>query len=296
MLLSDAERVISASSDYRLLRRVPPPEQWPLEVNAENLRRGVLVDTETTGLDHGKDEVIELALLPFDYDRDTGRIVHVDTTHALSAFRQPSIPISVESARVHGITNDQVAGHIIDPDQVRATIAGAHLIIAHNARFDRPMVENHWPIFEQTHWACSLADIDWKGEGLSAAKLDYLLMRQGWFHDGHRALSDTLATLFLLTLPLPTSGKPALAALLESARRPVREVRATGASFDRRAALKERGYRWHSGDARRPKAWWTWTSDAKREVDWLIAEVYGGALRDIPVLDVPATMRYSARL
>jgi hypothetical protein len=48
-------------------------------------------------------------------------------------------------------------------------------------------------------------------------------MRQGWFHDGHRALSDALASLFLLTLPLP-SGKPTLAALLECARRPLYAV------------------------------------------------------------------------
>jgi DNA polymerase-3 subunit epsilon len=113
----------------------------------------VFVDTETTGLDLDRDEVIELALLAFDYDRATGRILRVRTNHALSAFRQPSIPTPAASTRVHGITDAQVAGHVIDPEQVRSAIDDAHLIIAHNAAFDRPMVEKHWPIFENKHWA-----------------------------------------------------------------------------------------------------------------------------------------------
>jgi DNA polymerase III subunit epsilon len=62
-------------------------------------------------------------------------------------------------------------------------------------------------------------DVDWKAEGIGSAKLEYLLYAQGWFHDGHRALSDALAALFLLTLPLPVSKQIALASLLECARR-----------------------------------------------------------------------------
>ena len=61
-------------------------------------------------------------------------------------------------------------------------------------------------------------EIDWKAEGLGSAKLDYLLWARGWFHDGHRALNDAEAALFLLTLPLPASGGLGLRALLECAR------------------------------------------------------------------------------
>lgn len=72
MDLLQAERLIGASQDHRLLRRVPPAVQWPLSEPAGELRRAVVVDTETTGLDHDKDEVVELALVPFDYEKDTG--------------------------------------------------------------------------------------------------------------------------------------------------------------------------------------------------------------------------------
>lgn len=138
----EAARVIEANADYRLLRRVPPAEQWGLAPAQGETRRAVLVDTETTGLDQESDEVIELALLPFEYERDSGRIVAVDERQALSGLREPSIPIPPEATKLHGITDDMVKGRRIDPDRVKAIIKPAHLIIAHNAAFDRPMVES----------------------------------------------------------------------------------------------------------------------------------------------------------
>src|SRR5690606_5048754 len=148
MDLSEAARLVEASPDFRLLRRVPAPRDWPLKAARGETRRGVFVDTETTGLDQDGDEVIELALLPFEYERDTGAIVRVDTDAALNAFRQPSCPIPPESSKIHGITDEMVRDQIIGPERIRALIDPAHIVIAHNAAFDRPMVEKHWPIFE----------------------------------------------------------------------------------------------------------------------------------------------------
>jgi len=295
MDLSEAERKIEASADYRLLRRVPEPSQWALAHGGGELRRGVLLDTETTGLDPDRDEVIELALLPFEYERDSGRIVAVDSEGALQALRQPSFPIPLEASKVHGISDEMVAGHTIDAERVRAIVEPAQLIIAHNAAFDRPMVEKHWPIFMDMHWACSLAEIDWKGEGLGSAKLDYLLCAQGWFHDGHRALADAAATLYLLKLPLPKSRRPALVSLLECARRPLWAVRAEDTAFGLRTSLKARGYRWDEGEGRRAKAWWMLTNEPEAEIAWLRAEIYGDD-RAITVVKAPATRRYSSRL
>jgi DNA polymerase-3 subunit epsilon len=296
MDLSDAERALEANPDYRLLRRVPPAAQWPLAAPSDDVRRALFVDTETTGLDHDHDEVIELALLPFDYNRTSGEIVAVHERLAFSGLRQPSFPIPPESTRIHGISDADVAGHSISEAEVERVVREAHLIIAHNAGFDRPMVEKHWPIFEQKHWACSFAEIAWKEESLTNGKLDYLLLRQGWFYDGHRALGDALAGAFLLSLPLPVSKRTALLALLECARRPLRAVRAEETAFEQRAALKQRGYRWDAGDgAGRPKAWWILTEDPDAEIAWLNSEIYSTP-REITVRNMPATKRYSARL
>jgi DNA polymerase-3 subunit epsilon len=180
MDLAAAKRLIEGSPDFRLLERVPAPRNWPLKAASGDTRRGVFVDTETTGLDQDSDEVIELALLPFEYVRDTGAIVRVDTDAALNAFRQPSFPISRESSNIHRITDEMVKDQVIGPERIKALTEPAHIVIAHDAAFDRPMVEKHWPIFEEKHWACSFAEIDWKAEGLGSAKLDYLLWARGW--------------------------------------------------------------------------------------------------------------------
>ena len=164
------------------------------------------VDVETTGLDTETDEIVEVALLPFDYDPSTGDVIAVHEDQALNELRDPGIPIPADSSQIHGITDDDVKGKFVDEARLTALVSDADLIIAHNAAFDRPMLERVWPCFADKPWGCSLADIDWRAEGFGAGKLDYLLMQQGWFYDGHRALSDCLAGLFLLSLTLPASG------------------------------------------------------------------------------------------
>lgn len=122
MNLSDAERLIEHSPDHRLLRRVPPVERWNLVPAQGETRRAVLVDSETTGLDPDTDEVIELALLPFEYERDTGRVVAIDGVGALSALREPSKPIPPEATKLHGISSAMTEPDL-DPGRGIVTLA-----------------------------------------------------------------------------------------------------------------------------------------------------------------------------
>ena len=91
-----------------------------------------------------------------------------------------------------------VSGQSINEQAVASVVYTSDLIIAHNARFDRAMVEKHWQCFTEKPWGCSFSSVDWLREGFSAGKLDYLGMQFGWFYDGHRALSDCEACLALL--------------------------------------------------------------------------------------------------
>lgn len=291
--LEEAAQQLSESADYRLLRRVPPVERWSFPESAGEVLRGVVVDCETTGLGDD-DEPIELAVIPFDYDKETGRIVSVH--QALTGLREPSKAIPVEAERVHGISQEMVAGKTISNDEVAAAIGDAKIVIAHNASFDRPKCERTWAAFEDIGWACSCDEIDWRAEGFASRGLEYLLMKQGWFFDGHRAMGDALATLFALTLTLPLSGKPALAELLERARRPLFLIRAVDTDYDHREELKSHGYRWQQATEHVAKAWELATNDPEKEVGWLKTSTAWTANSRVAHRAVPPRLRYSDRL
>jgi DNA polymerase-3 subunit epsilon len=43
---------------------------------------------------------------------------------------------------------------------VAALMKDVQVVIAHNAKFDRPFVEGRWPLFQHLNWACSINDIN----------------------------------------------------------------------------------------------------------------------------------------
>ncbi|WLB63357.1 hypothetical protein QIH96_44030 [Bradyrhizobium japonicum] len=73
----------------------------------------------------------------------------------------------------------------------------------------------------------------------------------GFFHQTHRAVDDCHALLEVLALDLPTTGSPALALLLKTARKKTGRVWAEQSPFELKDSLKRRGYRWSDGSDQR---------------------------------------------
>jgi len=179
-------RILDRTGNYRILRRVLPPAPSTMTAAdraAAGLAIGIVLDTETTGLGT-EDEIIELGMLRFAYDPAAPRISHF--VEGFSPLRQPSRPIPADVVRLTGISDNDVAGRTIDDDAVARFAADASIVIAHNAAFDRPVVERAWPWFATLPWACSLAQIDWRAEGFEGRKLGQLLAERRSYHDGHR--------------------------------------------------------------------------------------------------------------
>ncbi|WP_445504829.1 3'-5' exonuclease [Microvirga sp. G4-2] len=268
-----AVEALEASGQYRVLRRLLPRSVATSRNAVPGEKLAVIVDTETTGLDHTRDEVIEIGMVVFSYDED-GRIGNVVGT--FNALREPSLPITPEITRLTGITPDMVVGQTIDLDAVEAFIQPAHLVIAHNARFDRPFCERLAHGFARKAWACSHAEVSWSEFGFEGSKLGYLLSQCGWFHQGHRAIEDCHALLEVLASPLPGNAGCAMSHLLTSARKTLLRIWAEGSPFDMKDELKKRGYRWNDGTDGRPKSWFIEIGEDtyEAELTFLRQEIY----------------------
>ena len=262
------------------------------------VRRGVYVDVETNGMDWAHDDIVELGLMPFLYT-DHGRVVEVLHEETQSYFSAPSRPLGAEVVARTGLTDAQLANRHIDVEAAQALILRSELIVAHNARHDRPFVERAVPAARERPWACSRLEVAWLTEGFTSAALDSLAHHFGVFPArSHRALADCETGLWLLAQHLPRSGRPVLGALLERALSPSLRLWAVGASPDARGLLRARGYRWmpvaRAGIAR---SWWVEVAPemGKSERAWLVRNVYGaGAPAPIVERRVDALCRWRA--
>lgn len=281
------------TDDIRTLRRFVPdpavylPNGGPEEPDTS--RTALIVDSETTGLSPETDEIIELAIVPITY-APNGEVY--DAGRGFSWLNDPGRPIPPEVTELTGITDAMVQGQRIDLDAVESLLTSTALVVAHNARFDRPFCERLGAGFAIKPWACSLEEVRWKQDfGAGCRHLGHLLMDcTSQFHTGHRALDDCHATVNLLA-NARHEGRTALSYLLESARVGVVRVYATGSPFGAKDALKARGYRWDADG----KVWHMdvppGAVDSERE--WLAVHA---DVRRAYVRPISAKARWSARV
>jgi DNA polymerase III subunit epsilon len=269
--LAAMAEALARSGEYRVLRRLVPRAITP--PTGPTCKTGIILDVETTGLDHEKDEIIELGMVKFDYLPD-GRIAGL--RDIFTSFNEPSCPIPPEVTAMTGITAEIVAGHRIDEAAVASFVADAVIVIAHNAGFDRKFAKRYWPDFEGKAWGCSATEIEWRKHGFEGSRLGYLLNGAGYFHQAHRAVDDCHALLEILSVALPLAGAPALAVLLERARKRTIRVWAEQSPFDLKDALKRRSYRWSDGSDGRPRSWYIDVEEAQLdcEIAFLRSEIY----------------------
>lgn len=241
---------LEATGQFRVLRRA---ELGPVDPStAGNDRIAVIVDTETTGLDLQRDEIIEIGMIACSYN-SAGELGTVIGT--FTALQQPNRPIPSAVTRLTGISDSEVNGQRIDQSALETFLKPASLIVAHNAAFDRPMCEKLSDIFAQKPWACSATEIDWRSFGFEGTKLVYILNQFGKYHSGHRAFDDCVALLNILRLNIGATGGSVFAQLLACARKTRYRI-SVASPYELRSALKGRGYRWHPGSPGRPRSWW----------------------------------------
>ena len=285
--------------DYRVLRRLVPNLDCGPKLGAPDTSSAhadspwvLVLDTETTGLSHAFDKIIELAMLLVQVDTASG--LPFGPVETFEGFEDPGMLIPEVAGQITGITDEMVQGQRLNDVRVEGLLARADLVVAHNAGFDRPFVEARFPGFASKSWACSFMDIDWKALGTPSAKLSALAQDQGWFYDAHRALVDCHALLQVLSCRLVGGETTGLGLLMAAAAKPIFKLRAIGAPFEAKDKLKSRGYRWDAEG----RVWYcTLASEhlLAAETDWLKAEVYGSRRDQVEVEALDSLTRYSLR-
>lgn len=292
--LEDAARALDGAANYRVLRRFRPRSNYtgnaPLR---SDLSLGLYIDTETTSLDTETAKIIELAIVPFLFDRRFGQVWSV--LPGESWLNDPGELIDPVVTEVTGITDDMVRGQSIDTARILELVEGSidRIVIAHNAEYDRPVLERAIPAFVGVDWACSYREVPWKRFGASSGKLGHILAdccRE--FHDAHRALDDALVGVHVLAAT-SLDGRTALSWLLESSARTTVRLWAISAPYEARGKLKARGYKWSDGSRGRPKAWHREIAaeDEAAESEWLRHYAYASPRSSLLI----ARNRYSVR-
>ncbi len=294
---NDTSEIINtevSQSDWKLIRKLHLPQKYN-DASSEEVKKGIVLDVEATGLSIGYDDVIQLALLPFEYEVSSGKIININKDKAFNGMREPRVPISEEASLITGITNEMVLNKTIDSKSVEKIINETDLVIAHNASYDRPMVEQHWDCFKNVSWACTFKSINWLEEGFSSAKLELLGINYGWFYEGHDAFNDCEACLALLSETLPKRNETVFSVLREYATKPNYLIKAIDAPYDKRTILRRNGYRWRPADQLNGKVWWTEKENYEEEINWLNKEIYKREI-NIPIKKITALNRYSDRI
>ncbi|MFO1257268.1 MAG: 3'-5' exonuclease [Gammaproteobacteria bacterium] len=288
---------ILSDPNYKILRRLP--ESLERQASIQPIGRvfsAVIVDLETIGLNPKLDPIIEIGLLKFSFTNEEGII---EITDSYNELNDPDRSIPEEITEITGITNEDVEGKAIDWNRVTDLLKNCHLVICHNAEFDRNFLELQTPeniksIFKKLPFACTINDVNWKSRGFESQRLDYLNWKLGYFYDAHRALTDCWATLNLL---LKEEG--AFDELKSNVKKKRIIIQAIDAPFDNKDLLKARAYKWNDGVERSPKCWWTIIFEAylESEIEFLENEIYQSihAAQRVRYLEVTASTRYSFR-
>lgn len=199
------------------------------------MKRVLIIDTETTGLDAAKDRVIEVGCILFDVEHATPLVSYSTLLPATDNPAESINRIPAAALREIGSAEGEPWG------AVAALAAKASAFVAHHAEFDRRFVPPS--VGDLLPWVCSKDDLAWpRSTGASRPSLVALALAHdlGVAH-AHRALADCdlISRLLIRARELGVD----LAAMLARGLRPKATVVAL-VSYDDRMKARDAGFQW----------------------------------------------------
>lgn len=287
-------------SQAKVYKQVPEANSFESYTNtsSEPAKKIMIFDLETTSLNHKTGKIIEFGALLASFTETQGVLEYINGYNGL---QDPCEPLSDEVKEVTHISDEQLQGQSIDWSIVQNMIEQADYILCHNAAFDRRYLEAQAPInikelVKNKHFGCTLKDINWWQRGNKSQTLTNLNARLGFKFTGHRAINDCWATLNLLR-----SVENAIPELMHNIHQTKTLICAVGAAFDKKDALKRKGFQWSNGTEQNiPKCWYAYVNNDEliEAKAWLDDVIYNGKIKS-PLLpqreNITAKERYSER-
>ena len=176
--------------------------------------QAAIVDVETTGISR-KDEIVEIAILLFTFDKETGNFLSRDDYY--QGYQEPVFEIEPEATAVHGLTKETLKGKTIDHGRVKELFQKSEFLVAHNAVFDRRFIFYAYPAFRNKEWHCSMRSINWIVTGCENKQLQTILAHHGIIPTRAHSAYDDVARLYELLAKIEKkSGKPYFAAVMNA--------------------------------------------------------------------------------
>jgi DNA polymerase III, epsilon subunit and related 3''-5'' exonucleases len=292
--VAEALAVLDGHPDYRILRRLKTPDGFYNAATGLPVKRGIYLDCEASSAEPQVAGLYELALVPFLYETG-GKLLAIREDQCVSFLNDPGVPITDEIRSLTGIAPEDIVGKSLDMPLIETVLADVDMVVAHNAGYDRKLIERYVSRFRDLRWACSWHDVPWRSAfHAPVEKLEVIAHFCGnVFYGAHRAMIDCIAGVHVLATVSDSDGKTAFEYLEESCFTESLRIWATGAPFETKDALRNRGYRWNDGRDGRPKAWHKMItpSEADEENQWL--RVHCGAYPR--VTEIRAEDRFSDR-
>lgn len=195
-----------------------------------DLRRVLILDVETGGLDPETDPLLEVAVAEYCVTRGliaaTSWLVHSRENRAFVVNGIPVELVSDETATEHPGYTIKMLGD---------AAAGCQAVVAHNAAFDR-----RWFADLGLPWICTCDDVEWPKPSTSRSLVAVALAHGVGVVHAHRALSDVMTLVALFDRVRENHD---LGAMLTRAMRPKKLVAAV-LPYDRKDEAKAKGFRW----------------------------------------------------
>lgn len=288
--LADMAKILNQSEQYSVLTKYHKPEFYNLNADIQK-NIGVFLDIEATGLST-EDKLIELGMVKFEYS-DDGRIFLI--LDEFNSYQDPNQHIPEFITELTGISNEMVRGYSIKESDVSNYLEDVDLVIAHNAKFDRSFFERTFPNITPKKWGCSMYDVNWNNEKIESHKLEYIAYKYNFFYEGHRAVTDCLVGIHILSQKLYSSKQLVLKQLLSNALQLRYKLWAKNAPYACKELLRNRKYRWDTHPEHNFKAWSIELPESMvaNEIAFLKSEIYNNSI-NIPIDIFDAYSRFSS--